>query len=269
MENADKIATIKQWNQTPCGTGDYLAHLTPDSLEYFDNIRHSRYEITDRWMKKTIDFDMAHDKKLLEIGHGIGSDLLTFAEHGAEVYGVDITPKHHQMAKKNFELHHKTADLRLCDAAHLPFPDHFFDVVYSCGVLHHTPDTIRCIGEAYRVLKPGGTFILALYHTYSVFLIAGVLLRHGLSQGKLFKLGYKGLLSTIEHGADGINIKPLVKTYSKNQVALMLSDFSDVTLKIAHLDRRQFSFLGKIIPQKIINFLEPYLGWYVVAFAQK
>lgn len=76
----------EQWNATPCGTGDFLDGLNDNTVEYFDEIRKSRDSRTDPWMLRAIDFNIAIGKKLLEIGHGIGSDLLTFRDYGAEVY---------------------------------------------------------------------------------------------------------------------------------------------------------------------------------------
>jgi ubiquinone/menaquinone biosynthesis C-methylase UbiE len=267
--NKDKLETQKQWNANPCGTGDYLAGIEYGSLKFFDEIRRSRYEITDTWMKRTIDFNMAKGKRLLEIGHGIGTDLLTFCEGGAEVYGIDITEEHHKLATSNFKVHGKECVLKLCDSDNIDFPSNYFDYVYSNGVLHHTPDTVRCISEAYRVLKPGGLFVLSLYHTYSAFHILSWIIGHGIIKGKLFKLGYRGLMATIEHGADGINIKPLVKTYSKHQLSCILEDFSRVDFKIAHFKREHIPFGSKFLPLFTENWLEPYLGWYVIAFATK
>lgn len=267
--NLDKLETKKQWNANPCGTGDYLSSLEYASLEWFEEVRRSRYEVTDTWMKETIDFSIAANKKLLEVGHGIGSDLLTFCEHGAEVYGIDITEKHHQLAKKNFELHRRPCQLKLCDAANIDFPSEYFDFVYSHGVLHHTPDTIRCIGEIYRVLKPGGTLILSLYHTYSAFHIFAKLAYQGLLRGDLKKLGYRGLMSTVEYGADGITVKPLVKTYRAQQLKHMLEDFLEVNIKVAHFKREHIPYLGMFIPRFLDKSLEPCLGWYILAFAQK
>src|SRR4051794_39348912 len=88
----------RQWNATPCGTGVFLAPLARESLAWFDEVRRSRYEDTDRWMLEAIDFDIARGKRLLEVGHGMGSDLLTFCEHGAQVFGIDLTPEHHRLA---------------------------------------------------------------------------------------------------------------------------------------------------------------------------
>lgn len=268
MHQADKLEAQKLWNATPCGSGAYLAGLEYESREYFDAIRHSRYHVTDPWMPRVIDFSVARGKKLLEIGHGMGTDLLTFAETGAEVYGIDITEEHHRLATRNFAMHGRSAVLRLCDAAVIDFPSGFFDVVYSHGVLHHTPDVARCISESYRVLKPGGLFILGLYHRHSVFL-AVHLMKEGILKGGLWRLGYRGLMATIERGADGITTKPLVKTYTRRQVRRMLAEFAEVRLEVAHFTRDHLSKLDFILPRSLVRPLESWVGWYVIAFATK
>jgi ubiquinone/menaquinone biosynthesis C-methylase UbiE len=267
--NLSKLEAQKQWSIHPCGTGKHVDRIEYGSLEFFDVISHFRYEVTDQWMKRIIDFSISKGKKLLEVGHGIGTDLLSFCEGGAEVYGIDITEEHHRLAKCNFALHSKTVVLKVCDAADIDFPSNYFDYVYSHGVLHHTPDTVRCISEAFRVLKPGGQFILSLYRTYSAFHIFSVVFVNGFLRGKLFRLGYRGLMSTVEYGADGISIKPLVKTFRKRELQYLLSDFSRVKLKVAHFKREHIPVIGKLIPRCLEPVLEPYLGWYLIAFAIK
>lgn len=268
MNTANRQAQ-QQWNNNPCGADVVPPHINEDDVSYYDFIRNSRYYKSDKWMLKTIDFSIANNKKLLEIGYGIGSDLLTFCENGAECYGIDITEKHYQLAQKNFDLHDKKADLRLCNANNICFPDHFFDVVYSHGVLHHTDDVEHCVNEIYRVLKPGGIFILSVYHRYSFFHLGFILFIKGILQGKLFKLGYRGLMSTIEKGADGVKIKPYVTTYSKRRLRKLLNNFSNINFKIAHLDRDQLRWVGKLIPKTLFKYLEPRFGWYIIAFATK
>lgn len=59
------------------------------------------------------------------------------------------------------------SDLQVADAENLPFADSSFDLVYSWGVLHHTPDTERAITEVLRILKPGGMAKIMVYHKYS------------------------------------------------------------------------------------------------------
>jgi SAM-dependent methyltransferase len=267
--NIAKLEAQKQWSIHPCGMGKHTDGIEYGSLEFFDVISHSRYEVTDQWMKRIINFGISKGKRLLEIGHGIGTDLLSFCEGGAEVYGIDFTEEHHKLAKSNFALHSKTGVFKLCDAADIDFPSNYFDFVYSHGVLHHTPDTVRCISEAFRVLKPGGQFIFSLYRTYSAFHIFSVVFVNGFIRGKLFRLGYRGLISTVEYGADGISIKPLVKTFTKRELQYILSDFSRVEFKVAHFKREHIPVIGRLIPRCLEPVLEPYLGWYLIAFAIK
>lgn len=262
-------AAQEQWNRTPCGVREYLAALEYGSREFFDEIRRQRYEVSDTWMTEKIDFSMARDKRLLEIGFGLGSDLLTFAEAGAEVHGIDITEEHYRLASRNFAVHNRAADLKLCTCAEIDYPSEYFDVVYSNGVLHHTPYTVRCISEVYRVLKPGGRFVFSMYYRYSAFHLITVLLYRGILRGRLFRLGYRGLLSTVENGADGVTIKPLVKTYSKGQLAQMLADFSQVEFTVAHFRRDHLPKIGPLIPQWLEKPLEPYVGWYLLTTAVK
>lgn len=264
-----KDAARAQWNRTPCGSGRYLDEYEPDTLAYFDAVRRSRYQVTDRWIPRTVDFSSSHGKQVLEIGFGMGSDLLSWAEGGAEVYGIDITQEHYRLARLNFELHGRVADLRLCDAAKIDFPDDCFDIVYSNGVLHHTPDTVRCIGEAWRVLKPGGKFIVALYHRWSAYHIVTLLLYRGILRGELRRLGRSGLLATIEHGADGIERKPLVKLYGRGQLRAILGDFREVQIRVRHFQGAQLPLFGRLIPRFLERLIERWFGWYVVAFATK
>ena len=73
--------------------------------------------------------------------------------------------------------------MKEADAEHLPFPDDSFDIVYSWGVLHHSPDTPQAFSEAHRVLRPGGTLRAMIYHRPS---IVGLMLwaRYGFAAGR-------------------------------------------------------------------------------------
>jgi ubiquinone/menaquinone biosynthesis C-methylase UbiE len=255
----------KQWNKTPCGSVDKVTQ----GLDYYLAVESYRYNDYAPWMRDFFEYHKYNGKRVLEIGFGQGTDLCQFAIAGAECYGVDITEKHLSLARKNFELRALQAALYKEDASKLHFDDETFDVVYSFGVLHHTPDTIRCFSEAYRVLKTGGKFIVALYNKHSAFYFFCILLVSGLIKGKYKKLGYDGLLSTIEKGADGINIKPLVKLYSPRQLRIMLSDFKSVSIHVKHLHKDHFSIMGRFMPCFLIDLLESRLGWYLIAKAIK
>lgn len=260
-----KKAAQDQWNKTPCGetVGD------KETLEYFLTVERNRYTNYAPWMKEFFSFSKYQNKKVLEIGYGQGTDLCQFALAGADCCGVDIAEKHFELATKNLNLRGLKAELFLEDASNLHFENNTFDTVYSFGVLHHTPDTIRCFSEAYRVLKPGGELIVGLYHQKSAYYLFSILLFKGIIKGELKKLGLDGLLSTIEKGADGIKIKPLVKLYNAYELRIMLSDFSKVSVYIKHLEKSHFSIFRRIVPLFLIKISEKKLGWYVIARATK
>lgn len=260
---------VRLWTTTPCGSGDFLAQFPPESREYFDAVRRYRFEVSDRWMREAVDFGSGNGRELLEIGVGMGSDLLTWAENGARVHGVDITDEHIRLTRRNFSLHRMPVDLRHCDAAALEFSDATFDIVYSNGVFHHIPDIGRCIDEARRVLRPGGRLIFTVYHRHSLYHWVTLLLYRGWLRGELRKIGYDGLLATIEHGADGVTIKPFVRLYTRREVYTLLSAFSSVRLRVAHFTREQLPARGLHMPRLLEPRIARRFGWYIVAEAVK
>ncbi|MFN3393547.1 MAG: class I SAM-dependent methyltransferase, partial [Candidatus Thermochlorobacter sp.] len=176
------------WNAHPCGTK--FTDAERGSKAFYDEVERYRYE-TQPFMEALCKFKAFRGKTLLEVGCGLGTDLLQFARYGAHVTGIDLTEESIALAKQRFELYGIEANLLAADAENLPFPDHSFDVVYSFGVLHHTPNTQKAIDEVYRVLKPGGEIIIMLYHKHSLHVWLGVPLYflYGLTKGKLW--GYE------------------------------------------------------------------------------
>ena len=116
---------------------------------------------------------------MLEIGVGLGTDHVQFARAGAELHGVDLTERGVELVRRRLELEGRRSELQVADAEQLPFPSNRFDVVYSWGVLHHTPDTPRAVAEAIRVLKPGGRLCVMLYARHA-WVSYGLWFRHGL-----------------------------------------------------------------------------------------
>ena len=112
-------------------------------------------------------FENAAGKKVLEIGVGMGADFLRWARAGADAIGIDLTERAVELTRQRLAHEGLTAEVKVADAESLPFPDGHFDIVYSWGVLHHTPDPARALAEAQRVLAPGGQLKIMLYHRRS------------------------------------------------------------------------------------------------------
>ena len=92
-----------------------------------------------------------------------------FCRTGADYTGVDITPENIERTRRHLALFGFSPLVQEADAERLPFPDASFDVVFSNGVLHHTPNIDRSFREAHRVLQRGGSFWVLLYHKNSIF----------------------------------------------------------------------------------------------------
>src|SRR5581483_11722901 len=149
------------WNTEPCGTR-YL-----DRAGGFEAQAAARY-VLEPHIPEFAAFARSRGKRVLEIGVGLGADYLEWLKHGAIATGIDLTPAAVAAASRRCFTAGFTPNLRVADAEHLPFADVSFDIVYSYGVLHHSPDTAACVREAVRVLRPGGSLKLMLYHHASL-----------------------------------------------------------------------------------------------------
>lgn len=97
--------------------------------------------------------------RLLDLGCGTGAlaALVLEGVPGARLSCVDLSPEMVEVARKRLG---DRADVLLCDAERLPFRDGSFDVVWCNDSFHHYPDPERAAFQAWRVLAPGGTFII-------------------------------------------------------------------------------------------------------------
>src|SRR5262249_13996026 len=139
------------WNAEPCGTRYLNEH---DAREDFEAHTRARYTL-EPYIPEFAGFSSAQGLHVLEVGVGMGADYLEWLKAGAQATGVDLSAISLERAWRRCELAGYKTDLQVADAEHLPFPENSFDVVYSYGVMHHSPDTVACITEAHRVLRPG------------------------------------------------------------------------------------------------------------------
>jgi len=264
----DKLRAREQWSEDPCGE-IYGRGVKFGTREFFDEVERHRYQEYAPWMRDVMGFDQFAGARLLEVGCGMGTDLLQFARGGARCTGIDLTPRSVEISRHHFHLYEMPGDFALSDAERLPFADDSFDVFYSNGVLHHTPDTKGAIREAHRVLKPGGTAKVMLYHRNSWGYWFEMMLKQGIVRGELFRgLSPADLLSKYVEFNDSGG-RPLVKVYSRRDTRALFSMFRDVKVEVDQLTRPEVYFVGKFIPEAVFSAMRRSIGWNVIVTAVK
>lgn len=148
------------WDNNLCGK-QFVEAKFP-SKEFFELYRNFRYKKTHH-LDKYIDWGSAKGKSVLEIGLGIGADATRWATHADSYTGVDLTAEAVTATQTHFKHLGLKGVIRQGNAEALDLDSAKFDIVYSHGVLHHTVNIENTFREIYRVLKPGGQFIVMLY----------------------------------------------------------------------------------------------------------
>jgi len=219
-ESALKSEVKEFWNEKSCGER-YAAGQS--EKEYYESESKSRYEL-EPYIHDFAKFQEGKNKDVLEIGVGMGTDHAEWAKSSPKsLTGVDLTPRAIEHTKKRFALFGLTSDIREADAEQLPFDDNSFDLVYSWGVLHHSPNTPQAVKQVFRVLRPGGVTRIMIYHKYS--LIGYMLwIRYGLLKGRPFKPLRDIYFNHLE--------SPGTKAYSIEEARNMFSQFSKVDTKV-------------------------------------
>lgn len=218
MSESQKEAVRAFWDEASCGEHLYLPDAT---AEGFRQQARERYRL-EPFIEPFARFESAKGLRVLEIGVGLGADHQRFAEAGARLTGIDLTPRAIQFTRDRFAAMGLVSDLRQGDAENIDFPDGTFDIVYSWGVIHHSPDTARAAREIFRVLKPGGVARVMIYHTYS---LVGLMLwlRYALAAGRPFtplKALYAKYLES-----------PGTKAYTEAEAREIFRDFTNVRIE--------------------------------------
>lgn len=162
--NTQKQAVHDFWNEAACGEDLYLPRADRAGYDAQARIRYQLEPFIDELAR----FADTRGKRVLEIGVGLGADHQRFAEAGALLHGLDLTERAIAYTRARLHAFGLSSVLMVGDAENLAFPDDSFDVVYSWGVLHHSPDTRKAIAEVHRVLKPSGSARIMIYHKWSL-----------------------------------------------------------------------------------------------------
>ena len=270
-ERDDKAETQKQWNTDPCGAETAAEHA-PGTAAFFRTIDTERYDSYAPWMRTRMGFEGFAGQKVLEIGPGLGTDHAQFARAGAKMCALDLTRRHLELTSRRFEVEGLRTRLVRGDAERLPMADGSFDVVYAFGVLHHTPAIGQAVDEIRRVLRPGGTAIVGLYHRHSAFHWIYTVLWRGIRLGELRRKGYRRMLSDIEYRSTGSEAVPLVQVLSRRECRRLFGAFGEIRLRTDHVEPWHFVPFAKPVHGELrrrFERLARHWGWYITVFARK
>lgn len=269
-----KANTAMVWGASPAGTL-YGGGAEPGTRAFFEAVLERRSTHEQPWLWATIPLSTFKGRRVLEVGCGAGYDAFEIMRAGADYSGVDITPENPARTLKHLSLFGMVPKVQVADAEDLPFDDGAFDVVFSNGVLHHTPHIEIAFREVARVTRPGGEFWLIVYHRNSVFYWLKLWLLDQVLRGGFRKRTMAERLSLIEYTTS--EAKPLVKVYSRAELGGLLrgSGFSVdsiVSRKLVAEDLPDFRGSNRVykhIPQSWLDRLAKRFGWYLIAHARR
>lgn len=184
-----KSESLKQevrdyWNEESCGTK--FTQAEKFTRPYYDEIEEHRYRVEPE-IFSFAQFTRFHGKQMLEVGVGAGSDFTQWVRAGTRAHGIDLTPEAVEHVQRRLELYGlKAEEVSVSDAENIQYPDNKFDLVYSWGVIHHSPDTERALSEIVRVTKPGGRIRIMIYNRHSLLVYYKWVI-YALLRGKPFK----------------------------------------------------------------------------------
>lgn len=219
------------------------------------------------WVEKDIEWQKANDsllgvdlsmdslngKSVLNIGAGAGTEALLLSYSGANCIAMDITSQAAEAAEFLIRrIGGKGLGIQ-ADARFIPLRDASVDLVYSSGVLHHSPDLARSIAEIHRVLKPGGRAYVMLYATWSIIFVQMRL---------MLSMGEKAWETESRKN-------PHTTTYTKRECEEIFSAFENLSVRKTGASLKQLKLIGSFMPTRFDRFLDPYLGPRLNIVAQK
>lgn len=254
----------QQWDNNPCGS-HYARVNSEDRKAWFEDTRRFRYEEYAPWKHKTMEFSDYKNKTVLEIGGGLGNDLSQYAANGALTTDFDLSSGHLALAKENFDLQGLDGNFIHGDAEQLDFDDASFDLVYSNGVIHHTPNTHKVVEHIRRILKPGAKAIIMVYAEGSIQFWRDIIWERGLRQQMLWEMS-PGKIMSLNVEISENNAEPLVKVYSKRKLKSLFVDFSSIKIMQRQLMPNEVPSMLKWLPA---SFLQRVIGWNYIVKAKK
>ncbi len=269
-ENTSVIDQVRAyWSRRPCN----IRHSTKPvgTREYFDEVEARKYFVEPH-IPAFADFAHWRGKKVLEIGCGIGTDSINFARAGADITVVDLSGESLELCKKRFEVFGLKANFYEGNAEHLSdfVPLEKYDLIYSFGVIHHTPHPERVMEQLKRYCKPDTELRLMLYTKWS-WKVLWIIFGYG--HGAIWRSDE--LVRRYSEAQEG---SPVTFYYSFRGVRWLLSDYDVVDIHKDHIFPYQIDKYVKYeyqwvwyfrwLPMPAFRWLERRTGWHTMITAR-
>jgi 2-polyprenyl-3-methyl-5-hydroxy-6-metoxy-1,4-benzoquinol methylase len=262
----------RYWDARPCNVRHSMC--VPGTREYFDEVEARRYFVEPH-IPAFAEFSRWQGKRVLEIGCGIGTETINFARAGAQVTAVDLSEKSLQLARRRAEVFGLADRITFyradAEKLHLVVPPHPYDLVYSFGVIHHTPNPTSVLDEVRRYyVSTGSVLKLMVYHRQS-WKVWWILVTYG--QGAFWRLDE--LIARYSEAETGC---PVTYAYSRRRLSRMLqSNFNVERMDIRHVfqyripDYVKYQYVKewyfRCMPPWLLSVLERRIGWHLCVTA--
>src|SRR5207245_2364549 len=269
-----EIARVRDyWNDRPCNIRHSTAPI--GTSEYFDQVEARKYFV-EYHIPGFAEFERWRGKKILEIGCGIGTDTINFARAGAQVATVDLSDKSMELARQRAAVFGLEDRIRFCpgNAEQLVsfVPLEPYDLIYSFGVIHHTPHPDAVLEQLRQYTRPGTTINIMVYHRRS-FKVGWILLTEG--KGRFWRLS-----ESVAKNSEAQTGCPVTYTYTRREGRQLLErhGFRVADVRVEHIFPYRISDYVKYqyvkewyfrwMPQPLFRALERRLGWHLLLTAQ-
>jgi len=257
------------WNARPCN----LRHSPKQvgSPEYFAEVEVRKY-LVEPHIPAFADFTRWRGKKVLEIGCGLGTDTINFARAGAQVTAVDLSEDSLVLARRRSELCGLDITFYQGNAEELTsfVPLEPYDLVYSFGVIHHTPHPRRVIAEITRYLDRDSLLKLMVYHRHS-WKVFWILMKYG-------KGAFWNLEELVARHSEAQTGCPITYTYTRSSIKELLSGLEILATEVDHIFpykiedyvRYRYTRLWyfRYLPASLFRWLEHKFGWHLCVTAK-
>ncbi|MDA8430846.1 MAG: class I SAM-dependent methyltransferase [Geobacteraceae bacterium] len=259
------------WNARPCNIRHSQSPV--GTRQYFDEVEARKYFVEPH-IPLFAEFEKWKGKKVLEIGCGIGTDTINFARAGAQVTAVDLSTESLALAKKRaevFGLDNITFYQANAEQLSDYVPVERYDLVYSFGVIHHTPHPERVIEQIHKYIDKDSIFKIMVYYRTS-WKVFWMQLKYGKKQGETLD----ELIARYSEAETGC---PVTYSYTTQTIKEFLKGFEIIDTKIDHIfpysipEYRNYQFKKvwyfRYLPQALFRWMEQRWGWHLCVTVRK